>query len=115
MPLDIGYLQLLFAVLSISEATVCRQYRGNLEVDNRVTIQAQIDNLLAASLLTCVSLCDNGCQCISYNSQTKMCRLHSSCDPYTLRVSETDWKTYTIFKIQPSSMYCKCEIQILLH
>lgn len=106
MPLDIGHLQLLFTVLSISEAMVCRQYRGNIEVDNSVTIQALSDNLLAASLLTCVSLCDNGCQCISYNSQTKMCRLHSSCGPYTLTVSEKDWITYTIFKIQPSSMYC---------
>lgn len=115
MPLDIGHLQLLFAVLSISEATVCRQYTGNLEVDNRITIQAPSDNLLAASLLTCVSSCDNGCQCISYNSQTKMCRLYSSCDSYALRVSETDWKPYTIFEIQPSSMCCKFEIQIFLH
>lgn len=113
MPVDIGHLQLLFTVLSLSEAMLCRQYKGNIKADNKGTTQAPSDILFAASLLTCVSLCGNGCQCVSHNSQTKMCSLHSSCGPYT--VSEKDWKTYTIVKIQPSSMYCKykyCWIEI---
>lgn len=85
MPLDIGHLQLLFTVLSISEAMVCRQYRGNIEVDNSVTIQAPSDNLLAASLLTCVSLCDNGCQCISTT-------LRQRCADFTVRVVPILWQ-----------------------
>lgn len=106
MPVDVGHLQLLFTVLSLSEAMLCRQYKGNIKANNKGTTQAPSDILFAASLLTCVSLCGNGCQCVSYNSLTKMCRLHSSCSPYTLTVTQTDWKTYSIVKIQPSSMYC---------
>ncbi|XP_052708794.1 ficolin-2-like [Crassostrea angulata] len=40
---------------------------------------------------------------VSVTTLTKMYRLHSSCSPHTLTVTQTDWKTYSIVKIQPSS------------
>lgn len=92
-------LRLLFSFLSISEAMMCQQYKRNLEVDNKVSIQAPSENLHDASFATCSRSCINGCECFSFNSQTNMCRLYTystSCDPSNMTVSEAGWRSYII-------------------
>lgn len=97
-------LWLLFSFMSISEAMMCQQYRVNLEVDNKVSVQAPAENLQDVSFATCSRSCINGCECFSYNSQSKMCRLYmysTSCDPSNMTVSEAGWRSYTIETPEP--------------
>lgn len=78
--------QLLFLFLSVSEAIVSQLYTVNFEFDSKAPMYTPSDTLPAASLPICASVCGNRCKCFSYNSQTKMCRLHSSCDT-------TNWRS----------------------
>lgn len=98
-------LHLLLTLISMSKAMECQQFRANLEVDNKISTQAPSDNLHAVSFASCSRSCINGCECFSFNSRSNMCRLYihrSSCDPSNMTVSEAGWRSYTIFKIQPT-------------
>lgn len=98
-------LHLLLTLISMSKAMECQQFRANLEVDNKISTQAPSDNLHAVSFATCSRSCINGCECLSFNSRSNMCRLYihrSSCDPSNMTVREAGWRSYTIFEIQPT-------------
>lgn len=100
-------LRLLFSYMSISNAMVCQQYRVNLEVDNKVSIHAPLESLHSVSFATCSRSCINGCECFSYNSQTKMCKLYtfdSLCNPSYMTVSEGGWRSYTIHGKDPGTI-----------
>lgn len=104
-------LWLLFSFTSISEAMMCQQYRVNLEVYNKVSIQAPAENLQDVSFATCSRSCINGCECFSYNSQSKMCRLYmysTSCDPSNMTVSEAGWRSYTIYETPGTNLVYLC-------
>lgn len=105
MLIDFDQVQLLFLFLSVSEAIEPKLYSANFESDNKASMYTPSDTLSAASLSMCASMCGNRCQCFSFNSQTKMCRLHSSCNPDNVTVSDTEWRSYTIPAIQPKD--CK--------
>nr|XP_019922925.2 ficolin-2 [Crassostrea gigas] len=97
-------IRMVFLFLSISEAMMCQQYRANLEVDNKVYIQAPSENLHDVSFATCSRSCINGCECFSFNAQSNMCRLYmysSSCDPSKMTVSEAGWRSYIIYEREP--------------
>lgn len=101
----VNRLHLLLTLISMSKAMECQQFRANLEVDNKISTQAPLDNLHAVSFATCSRSCINGCECFSFNSWSNMCRLYiyrSSCDPSNMTVSEAGWRSYTIFEIQPT-------------
>uniref|UniRef100_A0A8W8JPL1 Fibrinogen C-terminal domain-containing protein n=1 Tax=Magallana gigas TaxID=29159 RepID=A0A8W8JPL1_MAGGI len=97
--------QLLFLFLSVSEAIVSQLYTVNFEFDSKAPMYTPSDTLPAASLPICASVCGNRCKCFSYNSQTKMCRLHSSCDTTNMTVRNTEWRSYTTPTMQPKE--CK--------
>lgn len=93
-------LRMLFSFLSISNAMVCQQYSVNLEVDNKVSKHAPLESLRNVSFGTCSRSFINGCECFSYNSQSKMCKLYTfdnSCNPSYMTVSEAGWRSYTIY------------------
>lgn len=97
--------QLLFLFLSVSEAIVSQLYTVNFEFDSKAPMYTPSDTLPAASLPICASVCGNRCKCFSYNSQTKMCRLHSSCDTTNMTVRNTEWRSYTTPTMQLKGMW----------
>lgn len=103
MAIDVDRVQLLFLFLSVSEAIVSKLYTVNFEFDNKATINTPSETLSSASLSICACSCGDGCKCFSFNSQTKMCRLHRSCDCQT--VSDTGWRLYTNPTLRPKD--CK--------
>lgn len=105
MAIDVDRVQLLCLFLSVSEAFVSKLYTVNFEYDSKASMHTPSDTLPAASLPICASMCGNRCQCFSFNSQTKMCRLHSSCNPDNMTVSNTEWKSYTNPTMRPKGMW----------
>lgn len=102
-------LRWVFAFLSISMAMVCQQYRANLEVDNKISSHAPSSTLHAVSFATCSRSCVNGCECFSFNTQSKMCslnKLYSACDPSNMTVIEEGWRS---FIQRPATMPQNCK------
>uniref|UniRef100_K1R942 Uncharacterized protein n=1 Tax=Magallana gigas TaxID=29159 RepID=K1R942_MAGGI len=59
------------------------------------------ETLSSASLSICACSCGDSCKCFSFNSQTKMCRLHRSCDCQIMTVSDTGWRFYNNPTMRP--------------
>lgn len=104
MLIGVTRVQVLFLSLSVSGALVSKLYTASSENDNKALLHTPSNTLPAASLSICACLCGDICKCFSFNSQTKMCRLHSSCDTQNMTVSDTGWRSYTI---QPKASDCK--------
>lgn len=96
MLIGVTRVQVLFLFLSVSEALVSKLYTASSENDNKASLHTPSNTLPAASLSICACLCGDSCKCFSFNSETKMCRLHSSCATQNMTVSDTGWRSYTI-------------------
>lgn len=103
MASKIDLINLMYIFLSMSEALVSKHYQENLDLENKLSIHSPVDTQHSKSLLRCAcfSVTCYGCNCISFNSQTEMCRLYLSCDPSDGTVAEDGWRSYSNSSLEP--------------
>jgi hypothetical protein len=96
-----GTLSWLFLLLAIHSSTlstavvISKFFTADLTLDDKISNVSLITECPARSPMQCSVKCSEGCTCFGFNSNTKMCRIHESCDSSVISIGEPGWRYFT--------------------
>ena len=94
MLIDFDRFSVIVLLVSRSEVFMSQYYKADLNVDDKLSAIAPLNNTDIDSHIRCATLWVEDCITFSFNWQRMMCRLHGSYDPSTMTVNVKGWRTY---------------------